>query len=562
MDKKERDRISREMRFQYSYQKKKNEKKGLETPPFRNFESTKKGPVWRGRKKRKMKEDAYGDYSYVEVTENDDLDIPKFLRRGPETKEQRERIERMKQADRDRRSGKGLVMRPYVPRDRVSEDAVPREPRAAAEHHYQMYKYHSAMGLHHEKQALRCVHVGDHAREAYHNNKADHHFRKADHHSARMNAAMETIGEDVIDEGKMKHVDIELQHHRDEERKALDAINRIVNSGGVVRMDDPLAHKVRFHRSKKRAIVKRFGLKEDVIDRGRRALEVYYQALDEGRGRPRKDAQPVEDPDEHPVIQLHKSIALRGKHPFKFKKGRSIYLSPDDAHRALDRYSSLKSPIDKVRFAKRIGHSHDEFRSAMSESAPTLKSENEITESKILDHLHREFGDHGNSLSDDHLEAIGYYGNNSEMNHHLRTSGRTSPYVKDMDHVTSHRIRNKLHLYRGTTGKEADHWKSLKPGDEYVDKGFTGTTASQKTAHDFSKWNLPHTRRPHMIHIIAHPGTRGHYIGMHMDAENKEDDVPDEHEVVLHRGTKFRVIGHSQHPRGYSITHVETVPDE
>lgn len=92
--------------------------------------------------------------------------------------------------------------------------------------------------------------------------------------------------------------------------------------------------------------------------------------IEEGRGRPRKQANvqggdQQEDPDSHIVVHLRKAITLRGQHSVAFQHGGPAKVAPSDAHLALLRHDDMH-PRHREEFARRLGHSHDSFRRAIT----------------------------------------------------------------------------------------------------------------------------------------------------------------------------------------------------
>lgn len=84
-------------------------------------------------------------------------------------------------------------------------------------------------------------------------------------------------------------------------------------------------------------------------------------------GRPKKGAATSEDPgSEHIVMQLRKSISLRGQHPVKFVNGQTAKVSPTTAHKALAHHDNLRTSAEKDEFAKRLHHSPESMHDAMS----------------------------------------------------------------------------------------------------------------------------------------------------------------------------------------------------
>lgn len=127
-------------------------------------------------------------------------------------------------------------------------------------------------------------------------------------------------------------------------------------------------------------------------------------------------------------------------------------------------------------------------------------------------------------------------------------------HINNMDRLTSHPTKFSFTVYRGAYGESAEHVK-LPVGSTFTDHGFTGTSLSKRTAYNFGidgRKRLPEGR-VHLFAIHVPKGTKGHY----MDFEHEKASLSEEKEFVLHRGTTFRVRGHSFDPdTGAHITHV------
>lgn len=196
-------------------------------------------------------------------------------------------------------------------------------------------------------------------------------------------------------------------------------------------------------------------------------------------------------------------------------------------------------------------------------------------------------GDHFNAYDHDHHSAwhrsldrkhrgtiLDYKQDSGVFNSHLRMAEKTpdslhlhsgygdmSRYDK-MDKITSNPTPRDHTVWRGATLRSGIH--KLKPGSEFTDHGYTGTSFSRGTARSFAgdhdrSPSSPDDARPgpfqqadprvpkHFdgaaivarIHVPA--GTRAHYLDVHPDTPHPEN------ELTLHRGTRFRVTGHSLH---------------
>lgn len=91
------------------------------------------------------------------------------------------------------------------------------------------------------------------------------------------------------------------------------------------------------------------------------------------RGRPPKSGVRKSDDMEagkHIVMQLRKSVSLRGQHPVEFKDGKTVKISSADASKALNTHNKLRTPAEKETFMNKLHHSHDSFKKALKDPNP------------------------------------------------------------------------------------------------------------------------------------------------------------------------------------------------
>ena len=69
----------------------------------------------------------------------------------------------------------------------------------------------------------------------------------------------------------------------------------------------------------------------------------------------------------HIIMQLRKSVSLRGMRPVEFKDGKKVKVSMADAQKFLTKYNKAK-PIDKEKMQAMAMKSHDGFKKALGES--------------------------------------------------------------------------------------------------------------------------------------------------------------------------------------------------
>ena len=91
------------------------------------------------------------------------------------------------------------------------------------------------------------------------------------------------------------------------------------------------------------------------------------------RGRPPKSGVRKSDDMEagkHIVMQLRKSVSLRGQHPVEFKSGETKKISSADASKALNTHNRLRTPIEKKNYMDKLHHSHGSFQKALKDPNP------------------------------------------------------------------------------------------------------------------------------------------------------------------------------------------------
>lgn len=91
------------------------------------------------------------------------------------------------------------------------------------------------------------------------------------------------------------------------------------------------------------------------------------------RGRPPKSGVQKSDDMEagkHIVMQLRKSVSLRGQHPVEFKSGETKKISSQHAQKALNTHARLRTPIEKKAFQDKLHKSHSSFQAALTDKQP------------------------------------------------------------------------------------------------------------------------------------------------------------------------------------------------
>lgn len=172
---------------------------------------------------------------------------------------------------------------------------------------------------------------------------------------------------------------------------------------------------------------------------------------------------------------------------------------------------------------------------------------------------HDSFMKHHYTLDAEHRKARDYYkGSSTAFNFYLRhhkhrddghpndihdEAKHFHEHDKHMSHVTSHKIEHHHTVFRGGVPKDETRFPV---GHKFQDHGYTGTSFHKGIADSFDSHRAKTTgktghKRKDIVHVIhVPPGTKGHYLDV-------ADDTPlsSEREMVLHRGTKFKVTHHT-----------------
>jgi hypothetical protein len=167
------------------------------------------------------------------------------------------------------------------------------------------------------------------------------------------------------------------------------------------------------------------------------------------------------------------------------------------------------------------------------------------------------------SLEHEHIHR--YKEESSKLNNALRKSkGKKKPKgVHYLDKVTSGKTPEDHHVYRSFGGKIPSHM--THKGALIKDHGYAGTSTDYDIAssfvtkrnliHHMDANNVSHTHK-YIAKIHVPKGTKAHYL----DNSAASHDAVAERELLLHRGTTFKVTGHSRHieskpSRGEKIHH-------
>lgn len=165
--------------------------------------------------------------------------------------------------------------------------------------------------------------------------------------------------------------------------------------------------------------------------------------------------------------------------------------------------------------------------------------------------------EHASTFNAHHIESIEQYkmqskiindpfrtGINRPQHNELMDHSEHQFHVKNLDHVTSHRMPNDHVTFRGVD----DRWheaEKLKPGDHIFDRGYTGTSHVPSVASDFAAASATGHKPIFRIHMPA--GTKAYHLDRHESGHEHEQ------ETLLHRGTKFRVGDHHRYDKHHVI---------
>jgi hypothetical protein len=170
----------------------------------------------------------------------------------------------------------------------------------------------------------------------------------------------------------------------------------------------------------------------------------------------------------------------------------------------------------------------------------------EIHHSQKRNHV-QQFAFHAKNIDKNHrdtLKSIQHYKSDGyeRINNDLRKNRDLHPHdynhVGHLDHATSFKTTHDMHVFRGVH-KEALPYHTMHPGTEFTDHGYTSTSLRHGAAMGFGGGGYSKDNKAHVFKIHVPAGTKAH----HFDSHNVENQH--ENEVVLGRGTRFRVTHHS-----------------
>ena len=272
-------------------------------------------------------------------------------------------------------------------------------------------------------------------------------------------------------------------------------------------------------------------------------------------------ADTAADKGKHALVVAH-AEKMAAKHAKAAKR-----LAPGSAHEVEGR----EGHEEAKKASARIGE-HTVKAEVKSEKKTEIKSESKPTSEPAAtpitpkaidktkyDAMAKEFA---SNLSSDAHEAIRLYtgGGYQTMNDKLRAGSLANApdhWKHPIQHIDNALAKTSMHdhatLYRGGGSDQAtyDRWKSLAPGDHYIEKGFSSTSPLRDRGESFGSRV--------MLNITVPKGGKGAAIG---DASQNRA----EYEVLLPRNQKFRIdkIEHSTSSAGHThmTVHVTAMQGE
>lgn len=251
----------------------------------------------------------------------------------------------------------------------------------------------------------------------------------------------------------------------------------------------------------------------------------------------------------------------------KFKEFVDKLQTEDRSGRFAWKKSDLETQPPKDRSGRFIwGNNYGEISSAtkekLKEGVEVTKYPFDVTKTEHAEKPHvpskaakKSFEDHYKKVTGGKPGATGainqYKSHSTQINKTLRRSEGKSqaPETKHLDALTSHKTTEPHVVYRafGGTFKTAQ----LTPGTILKDHAHISTSFDPEVAKNFHSGHVTssekngetHTHHTKVIAKIHLPvGTKAHHIDGSHHGDNDHED-----EVVLHRGTSFKVTHHTTH---------------
>jgi hypothetical protein len=182
---------------------------------------------------------------------------------------------------------------------------------------------------------------------------------------------------------------------------------------------------------------------------------------------------------------------------------------------------------------------------------PEITNNKQPTNKKEYEKITKQFKEHGKKLTDSHKQSIGFYKDDeyAHINNHLRGLKADTKYgsykketikkhINNLSDVTSGRVKTPIVTYRGQEHAAEKH--KFPIGATFKDKGFVSTSLDHRKAKEFVTENP--NRPTHLFKIHLKPGDKAHHIDQHVHESGSFFE--NEHEIVVHKGTTFKVTHH------------------
>lgn len=203
-----------------------------------------------------------------------------------------------------------------------------------------------------------------------------------------------------------------------------------------------------------------------------------------------------------------------------------------------------------------------ESASTPSKSKKSATDFKEISEDEMLTHA-TAWESSRKDLAGDIKTLHKYAGNDDafDINSGLRDGTLSEAHRKTVDDLTklidSSSVPRDIVAYRGVVGNFAQTLIG-SVGKKVTDSGFSSTTISKTYGEEFTDmFNYPRQTAA-LIEVRVPKGTKGLYVSPKI----KPPDADDEYELLLQRGTKYRVVSATPTKNNPSFTHTIVVEVE
>lgn len=193
--------------------------------------------------------------------------------------------------------------------------------------------------------------------------------------------------------------------------------------------------------------------------------------------------------------------------------------------------------------------SHDDRAKTYANHGPLIHDKQEITPEEI--NASQRYGFGGYEAINKHHRGIPFekneYGTPEEQD--PATAPRLSKHLDSI--ISKHTIKNNLHVWRGIDDKAKE---KLKLGVHSIihDKGYVSTSLDPRVSQGEGS---------HIMHIKVPKGSKG----LHLNSYPEIHSFPEEHEVLLPRGSRFKYEGNEKgyNHKGHQITihHLTHIPE-